>query len=825
MQPISDGQLNESEAKYLALFEGASDGVMLVDLETATIVDCNSAAHTKLGYSRKEFLRLTIQDIAPHTTPESSEKIFARIKATGYEHFQSAHRTKQGEIRNLKVTGNIIQFKGKLFGQYILYEITGSTPRETETLKTELYRYEQIVAHASDLLAFVTPDYIVQAVNPALLEMIAKPRESIIGKPLSETFSAELFNSEIKPNLDKCFKGNNISTEFELRRTDMPVLNIEFKINPSVDPQGTITGAVISGRDITKLKEAEQDQILRANVLETVAKASSLPDIMTEIALLAERHRPGMMCSIHLVDLDKNVLVAGAVPSFPDCCIEALTTVPIGEGIVCCGEAAHLKKRVIVTDIKRHPNWAPYLELANLAGLASCWSEPITDSNNEILGTLAFYYHEIREPNADDLEIMSSLADITSIAIERMKAIDTQSRLQNQLRQSQKMEAIGQLTGGIAHDFNNILGSILGFTGLALNRCIDDNNPKLKSYLTEIKQAGERARDLISQMLTFSRTGLGEPKPVNVEPLIHESLRLLRPLLPSSIELNTDIDCENLLIHSDSVQLQQVVINLCINARDAMNGKGNINLNVRQTVTHNNHCVSCHSAFQGEFIELRVKDNGSGISSHIIDRMFEPFFTTKDIGKGSGMGLPMVHGIVHQYHGHLTVDSLPEKGTTVSVYLPIYTGQNEESLPPEDFDTNTLSDSTGGHILLIDDEIQLVTILTETLENINYKVTATTSSHAALEMFLKDPHAFDLVITDQTMPHMTGLELAQAMLILRHDLPIFLCTGFSPEIDASKANKAGITRFFQKPVDIKSLIQSVDHAMRSKNRKLTTQQS
>lgn len=955
----------ERETRYLALLEAATNGVLLVDLETAAIVDCNSAAHTILGYDRDDFLRLKFHDIVPNLPTDDVTTIFSRIKTTGYDHFESTHRTKQGNPIRFRVTGNLIHVNNKRFGQYVLYEISdygpkrksvekileeissltgeqffhslsahigeavsadyvciavpcnGSTPAEITRLnliaaytreefiqpfeydlfqtpceralrdgtymiksgvceqfphdellaklqvdgyvgislkrpsgstlgliatlfkepienvdeilslskifalraiteldrwhaETELHQYEQIVAHASDLLAFIKPDYSIQSANPAFRAVFAEQSGPNKHQLSADAWDEKILSSKLKPYLDECFNGEAVSAEFLLSQTHPEERNIEFKINPSLGSNGKISGAVVSGRDITTLKQAEIDQTLRANILEAMSKASSLNGLLSEIILLAENHSPGILGSVFVVDSNKNQLVYGAGPSLPEFYRQSTNNLPIAMGVGSCGEAAYSKKRVIASNIANHPNWADFHELCQRTDLASCWSEPILNSRNEILGTFAIYYREAREPSPYDIKLIVSLANITSIAIENMKAQENQARLQNQLRQSQKMEAIGQLTGGIAHDFNNILGSILGFAGLALNRCVDQSDLRLNNYLTEIQQAGERARDLIAQMLTFGRTGLNQPQSVSVAPLVDESVRLLRPLLPSSIDLATHIDCENATIHADAVQIQQVIINLCINSRDAMEGKGHISLDARQVNIAERHCASCHATFQGDFIEFRFKDSGCGVAIHTIERMFEPFFTTKEIGKGTGMGLPMVHGIVHQFGGHITVNSIPEKGTTVCFYLPVH--DREETGHTQDIEIGSLTalQTLGAHILVVDDEAPLAKLLTETLEDFGYRITATTSSQTALELYLKGPYQFDLVITDQTMPNMTGLELAQAMSILRHDLPIILCTGYSADVDQAKIKKTGITQYFQKPIDTKSLLKSID---------------
>ena len=311
-------------------------------------------------------------------------------------------------------------------------------------------------------------------------------------------------------------------------------------------------------------------------------------------------------------------------------------------------------------------------------------------------------------------------------------------------------------------------------------------------------------------MLTFNRTGLRQPKAVTVEPLIDESVRLVRPLLPSSIDLRTHIACNNASIYVDPVQIQQVIINLCINSQNAMDNKEIINLNSRQINGFNMQCTSCHSILQDEFIEFRFKDGVCVVESHTIERIFGLFFTTKTVGEGTGMGLPMVHGIVHQYNEHITVSSLPGQGTAVGIYLPIHDNTEVMEIPENISESSTTPKTPGAHILVIDDDAALAT---EIHENIGYKVTATTSSQTALKLYQKGPNQFDMVIIAQTMLHMTGLEFAQAMLILRYDLTIILCTGNSADVDLYKIKKAGIIYFLQKPIHTNAFLNSIDYVL------------
>ena len=379
--------------------------------------------------------------------------------------------------------------------------------------------------------------------------------------------------------------------------------------------------------------------------------------------------------------------------------------------------------------------------------------------------------------------------------------------LEDQLNQAQKMEALGQLTGGIAHDFNNILCIIIAYAELAQDDKISQE--KIQKSLQEILRAGERARDLVAQMLVFSRgAGKQEKRVIDVAPLLMESMKLLRPVLPSSIDLNFNIDDDLAHVKADPVQINQLVMNLFINARDAMGESGLIELGVRNVELDTAVCSSCFQAVSGEFVEISVTDNGPGIDAEKLKRVFEPFFTTKDVGKGTGMGLAMVHGIMHNCNGHVMVDSVPGAGSRFRLLFPVSEPPLVEVAVNDqvgDMDFN----GDGETILVVDDEEIIGLFLYEMLSGRGYNVVSFSDSVEAFKYFSKHRKEVDLVITDQTMPKLTGVDMAQAMLELRKDLPIILATGFSQIVDADKANALGISAFFQKPLNTKLLLKEM----------------
>lgn len=405
----------------------------------------------------------------------------------------------------------------------------------------------------------------------------------------------------------------------------------------------------------------------------------------------------------------------------------------------------------------------------------------------------------------DIIGVIAEGQDIT----EQQRAIQERENLQIQLQQAQKMEAIGQLTGGIAHDFNNILASIIGYTELALERYVDENSGKLRSYLNEVHLAGMRAKDLIAQMLAFSRSKHGEYISLNIAPLINETIKLLRPTIPTSIDLGFDKGNEVPNVHADPVQLQQILMNLCINARDAIGTHGKITVGLKEEHVGQQICNSCHQVFSGDYLAMTVKDTGHGIPPDLLGRIFEPFLTTKDVGAGTGMGLSMVHGIVHNHKGHVLVTSVENKGTEFKVLFPITPDPQAAGLEEAGADANL-----GAHILVVDDEESVARFIQALLDTQGHRVTIMNNSREALEYFQEHADQIDMIFTDQTMPGMSGLELAKSVLAMKPEIPVILATGFSHKIDEKTAKGAGVRAFLKKPFDTQLLLDTVGELLK-----------
>ncbi len=390
-------------------------------------------------------------------------------------------------------------------------------------------------------------------------------------------------------------------------------------------------------------------------------------------------------------------------------------------------------------------------------------------------------------------------------AYDQLKKETTErEQVEAQLRQAQKMEAVGTLAGGIAHDFNNILAAIIGFSEMARDKTAEGS--PARRHMERVFDAGIRGRDLVKQILTFSRNAEQEKQPLKLAAVVKETLKLLRASLPTAADIRMNLQSEAGFVLADPTQMQQVVMNLCTNAAHAVRRTGgSISIDLTGFSFSSPEDAPDPAMSPGLYARLSVTDTGEGMPPAVFGRIFDPFFTTKAPGEGTGLGLSVVHGIVASHGGTITVSSEQGKGSTFNVYLPVYreeqrrdSGDGEDSVPR-------------GHerVLFIDDEEDLAAIGDEMLTDLGYHVTFRTGAREALALFSLDPSRFDLVITDQTMPEMTGKELVEEILVIRADTPIIMCTGFSHLVDADSAKAAGVRAFAMKPLTKKEIATTI----------------
>ncbi|MFZ2445604.1 MAG: DUF3365 domain-containing protein [Syntrophobacteraceae bacterium] len=406
----------------------------------------------------------------------------------------------------------------------------------------------------------------------------------------------------------------------------------------------------------------------------------------------------------------------------------------------------------------------------------------------------------LRDSRGNIVGAIESLRDIT----ERRRAQEEKEKLEAQLRQAHKMEAVGTLAGGIAHDFNNILAAIIGYTEMAIID-VPRSSPS-QNYLQQVLNAGLRAKELVQQILAFSRMKLNQERaPTEIAPIIEDAIKLLRASLPATIEIRQYIGAESGMVLTDATEIHQVLINLCANAAQAMEQRGGaLEIRLDEIIVDSKTRGVPEDVKPGHHLRLSVGDTGHGMAPEVLDRIFDPYFTTKEVGKGSGLGLAVVHGIVKRHQGVIDVRSKPGEGTTFTVYLPGIEGRAPEQTEPD-----SPVPRGAERILFVDDEEVLADLGKQMLEGLGYSVLAQTSGVEALESFKAHPDQFDLVITDYTMPRLTGDDFAKEVMRIRPDIPVILCTGSSERVVRREVGDVPIRAFVAKPLNLRDMAEVV----------------
>jgi PAS domain S-box-containing protein len=636
-------------------------------------------------------------------------------------------------------------------------EAFDESQKAQEALRESEERYRTIFETTGTATMIVEEDTIISMVNTEFEKVFGYPKEEIEGTA----------------NWGKFIMGDDLermSEYHKLRRNDPNAVPRRYEVR-GIDKEGNIKDllltiaiipgtkrSVISMLDITERKKAEERLALLATAIEQAAEGITIADREGTIQYVNPSYeRISGYARGEVVGQDHYILKGGRGDEAPSG--EMVDTLVRGE--VWYGHMTNKRK-----------DGTPYNVEVSIS--------PIRDKT----GTIRNY-----------------------VTIER--DVTHEADLEMQLRQVQKMEAIGTLAGGIAHDFNNILAAIMGYAEMALYDVPEGTAGRRN--LEQVLKAGYRGKDLVKQIITFSRRSEQERRPMLVSPIIKETLKLLRASLPTTLEIRQSIEAQAGMVPAEPTQIHQVLMNLCSNAAYAMREKGGVLEIMLADVDISSGDATLHPGLDpGPYLKLTVSDTGHGMDRAIMERIFEPFFTTKKPGEGTGMGLAVVHGIVKSYGGAIVVESDPGKGTTFEVFLPRIEG---DSLPEADTDVPIPTGSE--RILFVDDEEDLVDMVQQMLKRLGYNVVAKTNSIEALEVFKAQPDQFSLVITDQTMPHMTGAGLAKELMRIRPDIPIILCTGFSEVINAEKARTLGIREFLMKPFAPREIADIIRHVLDS----------
>jgi PAS domain S-box-containing protein len=747
--------LAASEANYRAIFEAAEDAIFVHDYETGAILDVNPKACANLGYTREELLKRPVGDISgnePPYTHEEALRLIGEVRAgRGPLRFEWPRRNKDGARHWDEVKLKKVEVAGRPHVLAFTRQMTEHR-KALEALRASEEQYRAIFNASADSLVLRDADFRVVDVNPAYEAMSGRRREEALGRN-DLTMSPPELTAHVRQLHARALAGERVLFEALARRKDGSRFNIETRGVPILHKGQP--HVLYIGRDITARKTEEE--LLRASEQQYRAIFDASEDAL-------------ILWNSELQRVDVN-------PAYER--IYGFTREEVLKGIYADNVPPEYIERRRETVRRTLAGERCHFEL-----------ESVRKDGTPI-------HVEVRTipiQHRGQPHVLAIARDVTA----RRAAEAERAQLEAQLRQAQKMEAIGHLTGGIAHDFNNILQSVLGNLTLAMERIEGLGDAKLARALERAQISAQRARELIQQMLTFSRGRRGEPRLLSLPEVVGEAAKMLRPTLPSSIEMRTELAAEVTAVRADPVQVEQVLLNLCINARDAMAGAGSIALAVREARHAGALCTACRQKFSGAYVELSVSDTGPGIAPEVLDRMFEPFFSTKDVGKGSGMGLSMVHGIVHDHGGHVLVDTAPGFGARFRVAFPAVQGASAAASP--DAVTVKGKGRLAGSVLVVDDEDLVLELMGDLLSGWGLDVTLKSSAAEARRAFAAEPERYDLVLTDHTMPRVTGLELARQIDRIRPGTPVILYTGYGDDIPERELAAAGVCTLARKPV-------------------------
>ena len=751
--------LEAGEKRLRSIFETAVDAIITTSAR-GEIIEWNKAAESIYGYSAAEVLGKPVNMLIPERFHADDSKGMRAALRQGqeqivYSRIFGCGLRRDGSEFPTEVSQSVWKSAGEVFATGIVRDIT-EDKKAKEALRESEARLRAIVESAAD--AIITADSTGEIMfwNRGAEIIYGYAAEEIIGKNLSLLVPQQVRQRESE-QLDAVFhkKGFKESSESVSVRKDGSEFPVEVTRALWSAAGSTFATAIV--RDITGRKKTERDRLLLSSALEQAEENIMILDAQGTIVYV----NPAVMRQMKLPA--EEILGAKAFQ-------------PIDS----------LYDPQFFADI--------YAQLLKGGAWKGLLNYKIGD------GKTAF----IQQALSPVLDAGGRVINILSIS----RDVTHEQTLEEQLRQAQKMEAIGTLAGGIAHDFNNILAAILGYTELAM--LVLPKEGIAAERLRHVISSCDRARSLVKQILAFSRRSQQAPCPIKINTIIKEALKLLLASLPSTIEIQQDIRAADAVVMADPTQLYQLIMNLCSNAAQAMEDSGGIlTIGLHDYLHDTNDIVGCYDLAPGAYVRLTVRDTGPGIAPEIKERIFEPFFTTKAVNKGTGMGLAVAHGIVKSCGGCMYADNEPDTGAAFHVLLP----RIDEKLMAPPVQQSVEIPHGAETILYVDDEEPVMRIGHGMLESLGYAVVSTDSSQKALEMFRAQPGRFACVITDMTMPYIRGDELARKLLELRPGLRIILCTGFSEKISEEQALQLGIQVFLLKPFTLQELGLAVRKAL------------
>lgn len=820
--------LRKSEQRYRSLFDNMLNGFAYCRMHydrgwpvDFTYLVVNSAFEVLTGF--KDVAGKKVSEVIPglHESDPNLLEIYGRVASTGKpERFEMY-------VKAMEMWFSISVYSPQKEDFVAVFDVITERKQAEEELRASEERYRALIEASSQVLYRMNPDWseMRQLQGGSFFADTEKPNLNWLNEythPDDQKRVLEAVGEAVRT-------GTVFELEHRVKRSDGTHWWASSRAVPVRNASGEIVEWFGAASDITGRKRLEhrlrkvtliQAALHEPGTLQEKLKriTDGVVDIFTADFARIWLVRPGDLCG-------SGCMHAEAAQGIHQCrhrrcCLHLMASsgrythldgkghgrVPFGcykIGLIASGEEPSFLTNDVVNDHRIHnPEWAKALGLVSFAGYQLC------PAHGETIGVLALFSKHPISPEEDAL--LKTFSNLVVPMIQTLRAEEEQARVEAQLRQAQKMEALGTLAGGIAHDFNNILGIIVGYSEMGQMDAGDGR--QVREDLRQVLKAAGRARDLVQQILAFSRMGEQEKKPIQIGFIVKEAAKMLRAFLPSTVEIKVNV-ATKAVVSADPTQMHQVLMNLCTNSAHAMGNEGGV-LRIDLTDFHSgDEPGGVHRDLQpGPYVKLTVEDSGHGIDPFILNRIFDPFFTTKEKGVGTGLGLSVVHGIVKSHGGVIEVESAPNEGATFQVFLPAM----EAAVEQKSLETTSLPRGQE-RILLVDDEPRLASVTKRMLERLGYEVEYRTNGIEALEAFRysKRKH-FDLVITDMTMPHLTGNELVKELLKSEPTLPIIMCTGFSEKITSGMAQELGIRGIAVKPLSLKVISELIREVLDGK---------
>jgi len=772
MQARQEEAIAEAKSNLESLFDTIDDLLFIVNME-GNVIHANAAVGKKLCYPAETILNKHVLDFHPEEQWDKARENIEGMLAGTASSCLVPLKTSFGELIPVetKITRGIWNNKPVLFGisrdfsERILSE---KTLRESEKRFRELTELLPLTLFETDAKGFVT------YANTKSFDVFGYSPE-ITGKEVSAiNFCIPHDAAKARLHFEAIKKGQNVSEEYTALRKDGTTFPTQVYSLPIIE-NGLVKGIRGLVVDLTELKKAEE--ALRSSEVQK--------RIIEEFKALID-NIPG---AVYQTSEEGKTTMLSVISDF----LTDYTNEEFERELFETGSIIHPEERDMVFESNKN------LKLSRTS--KTLLYRIITKSGS--IRWLEDRKTSVFSPSGKFTGIYGILFDVT----ERIMAQKEHQMLEKNLRRTQRLETIGTLAGGIAHDFNNILTPILGYAEMGM--LSQETDAFQQEYFTEIFKAAERAKHLVAQILTFSKVQESTPDIVSVQEIIDEALKLLRPSIPSTITIEKRLDntCRNIV--ADSSQIHQVIVNLCTNAFHAMEKSGGLlTIQLKEIFADSRLKKQLPKLHTESYIKLSISDTGTGMDESTIERIFEPFFTTKSVDKGSGLGLSVVHGIVASFNGEIAVESRPEKGTTFNVYLPVV------NKPAEQAPVTQTCKKGYGNILLVDDESAVLRMMTIMVTKLGFKIQALSSPRQALELYRQNPERFDLIITDLTMPEMTGIELSEELHKTTPQLPVILMTGYEKNLEhTSFPGEYGIIQLLKKPVTMTQMATAINEVI------------